>query len=246
MLKHLRVVHKIEPKDDNSSNPLLAFGFTPTASNSESAPSSRKQDKEKIPVKKILVEKLTRFYLNDPSISMASLTSDEMLSFLKNVQKIKDPIRTLPVRQTISNNISKIYDDAESLIIQFLKISPKVIAVILDLWSDDGVKLSYLNISISYSLNFEIETISLAILPSYEQKTMENLKADIIYILRKFGLCDKCLVFVSDQGANIKAAIRLVIEELGKGFSLHCILHSIHNLIYADVLKNNKELKTLV
>lgn len=72
---------------------------------------------------------------------------------------------------------------------------------------------------------------------------MEHLKEDNIFVLKKFRLHTKFLMFVTDQGSNIKAAVRLVILELGKGFHLFCMLHCIHNLIYVDVLKYNVDLE---
>lgn len=67
-----------------------------------------------------------------------------MLQLLQTAQKLK-PMKVIPVRQTISNNIPKIYDQQELLIIRHLQNAPEVIAVILDLWTDGGVKLSYIS-----------------------------------------------------------------------------------------------------
>lgn len=238
MLRHLKNEHKIEAENETPQQQSLeSFGFSKTPSTTN-VPSSSSSSKKDLPDKKLLTKTLTRFYLNDSSISMAAVTSNDMLRLLQDVQKMK-PIKTLPVRQTLSNNICKIYKECETLIKLHLKNSSEVVAVMLDLWTDKGIKLSYLNISVQYSINFEIHTICLAILPVYEKKTKENLRDDIIIILKKFGLETKFLIFVTDNGANILAAIKLVIGVLGKGLQLSCILHCIHNLIYSDVLKES-------
>lgn len=49
------------------------------------------------------------------------------------------------------------------------------------------------------------------------------------------------LIFVTDQGSNIVAAISLLIAE-----RLNCVLHCFYNLIYTDLSKYSKSLKDLI
>jgi hypothetical protein len=62
-----------------------------------------------------------------------------------------------------------------------------------------------------------------------ESHTGENIKAAMDETVRLFGLQDKRIIYVTDQGSNVVKACKLAdVERYG------CVAHGLHNLIMTD------------
>lgn len=108
------------------------------------------------------------------------------------------------------------------------------------MWSENGgMRRSFLNIQLQYSVNFEITNINLKTSYFGGEKTAERIADDIFHTLADF--LDKYLIFVSDKWSNVKKAVELLLSKHDlTGYAIHCTAHGIHNLIYKDLLKDGE------
>ena len=82
-----------------------------------------------------------------------------------------------------------------------------------DMWTDDYRKVSYTCITLHFideEWNFHSRVICTCAFPNQERHTAANIKSELIKQLSDFGLSQveiDSLVFVSDQAANVPAAL---------------------------------------
>lgn len=94
-------------------------------------------------------------------------------------------------------------------------LNESTIAMTTDMWTDDYRKVSYLTITCHF-INNDVElvnrTLTTAMFPLEEAKTGENIRREILRLLvTRFGLHASALnkiIWVTDQGTNIKLALR--------------------------------------
>ncbi|KAK9976868.1 hypothetical protein ABG768_018689 [Culter alburnus] len=105
------------------------------------------------------------------------------------------------------------------------------VAMTTDMWTEDYRKISYLTITchfISEDMELVNKTLTTTMFPLEEAKTGENIRRGILKLLvTKFGLDASSLgkiVWVSDEGANIKLALRPYQR-------LDCIDHVINTVL---------------
>jgi len=148
----------------------------------------------------------------------------------------------LPSGVTVSRFTQKKY---ESLRTELLPTVRKAIAEGLacgastDMWTDDHRKVSYTCITLHYiddAWEFNTRIICTCAFPSGAKKTALNLKTELLKQLGEFGLLpdeiDR-LVFVSDQGANVQAALSRWVHK-------SCIAHVL-NTVLKHTFKKSKE-----
>lgn len=108
-------------------------------------------------------------------------------------------------------------------------------AITADLWTDDFRKRSYIGITVHYMNNdFVLHDRILAIqyMPPDLAHTAANIRQEINYCLRRFYIFDCInelkdrLVFVSDRGTNIVAALKFYER-------INCIEHILNNIVAA-------------
>ncbi|KAI4811469.1 hypothetical protein KUCAC02_014374 [Chaenocephalus aceratus] len=112
-------------------------------------------------------------------------------------------------------------------------------AVTLDMWTDDYRKISYLCHTIHY-INSKWELVE-RVLSTSEwdstlRKTSDNIKPAIIQALRRYSIEDffTKLVYVTDRGSNIVAALRSVTR-------LSCAAHILNTVLYTTIGKPSQE-----
>uniref|UniRef100_A0A8C2DGG8 BED-type domain-containing protein n=1 Tax=Cyprinus carpio TaxID=7962 RepID=A0A8C2DGG8_CYPCA len=148
----------------------------------------------------------------------------------------------LPSGVTVSRFTQKKY---ESLRTELLPTVRKAIAEGLacgastDVWTDDHRKVSYTCITLHYiddAWEFNTRIICTCAFPSGAKKMALNLKTELLKQLGEFGLVpdeiDR-LVFVSDQGANVQAALSQWVHK-------SCITHVL-NTVLKHTFKKSKE-----
>lgn len=119
----------------------------------------------------------------------------------------------LPHRQTVCDRAKKqasIDKQKLSEAIQKALTSNGGIAVTTDMWTDEFKKRAYTVLTCHYISQWKLENCILAMVefdPTLK-KTSENLNEQITSVLTSYGIQTDKIVFVSDQGANIKAALR--------------------------------------
>ncbi|KAA0722912.1 hypothetical protein E1301_Tti013661 [Triplophysa tibetana] len=113
-------------------------------------------------------------------------------------------------------------------------------AVTLDMWTDDYRKTSYLCVTLHY-INNKWELIERVLCTSEWdsslRKTADNIKPAIISALRKFGIDEfySKLVYVTDRGANIVAALRTVTR-------LSCAAHIFNTVLYTTFKPSQEDM----
>lgn len=149
----------------------------------------------------------------------------------------------LPDPTTLSRStLQAVYDDFLSFI--KLNIIPKlapVIVLTLDMWSDDYKHDSYVVYTLHYvDDSFNLSKLVLDFSEFTQKHTADQIEKDIIRVLKMYGLENKKKIFVTDNGANVKAACDRM------GFRIPCIGHALHNLITRDLFKLKPELEAIV
>ena len=119
----------------------------------------------------------------------------------------------LPHRQTVCDRAKKqasIDKKTLSDAIQRALSSNGGIAVTTDMWTDEFKKRAYTVLTCHYISEWKLVNRILATVefdPTLK-KTSENLHEQITSVLMSYGIQTDKIVFVSDQGSNIKAALR--------------------------------------
>jgi hypothetical protein len=75
----------------------------------------------------------------------------------------------------------------------------------------------------------------------HDRHTGENIRDDVLHTLSLFGLQNKKIQYVSDQGANVKKACRLLGNE-----GHPCLGHAIHNHILRDGILQVSEISSIL
>lgn len=111
-------------------------------------------------------------------------------------------------------------------------------AMTTDNWTEDNLKMSYLTITqhfISEDMELVNKTLTTTIFPLEEAKTGENIRREILKLMvTKFGFEASSLsktVWVTDEGANIKLALR-PYQQLD---CINTVLH--HGLDFVELSK---------
>lgn len=99
-----------------------------------------------------------------------------------------------------------------------------------DLWSDNYRKINYISLTAHMNLpnednSFDNKNIILAV-ESIEDTSGVTIRKSINEILQRFNVfnIEKCVIFVSDRGSNVNAAL--------EGYThIHCIAHIINNIV---------------
>ena len=124
----------------------------------------------------------------------------------------------LPDRTTVSNRTNVLAVEKRKQLIEALKdvlCEVNTIGMTTDMWTEDYHKTSYMSITCHFiTSEFELigKVLTTAVFPPEERHTGENIRREIIRLLvTEYGLDPLVLskvVWVTDQGSNIIAALR--------------------------------------
>ncbi|XP_046806260.1 uncharacterized protein LOC124419746 [Lucilia cuprina] len=227
LLTHLRNVHDIELKSKNSEASLKK---------TNEALSSSSKDKDTKFVNGRRVAEMC-------CVDLQAFNVVERKGFLKYMALVK-PGLEFPTSRTIATTaLQDVYNVYMSTVKDVLKSAPTKIALVLDLWTDNFKKLSYVNIKVHYCVNFKITTASLTTEHFAHPHTGSRIADCITSTVKSFNLESREIHAVSDGGANIIAGLRM-----SKMLRYECMAHSLHRFIVHDVLDNPEfnEIKAVV
>lgn len=123
----------------------------------------------------------------------------------------------IPTHKTIASRCIDMAEEKRDELVQTLNhvLQNSTVAMTTDMWTDDYRKISYLTITchfINNKMELVNKTLTTAMFPIEEAKTGENIRREILRLLvTKFGVHASALnkiVWVTDEGANIKLALR--------------------------------------
>lgn len=167
-------------------------------------------------------------------IDLQPFSTCQRLGFQKYVKHL-DPNITFPSATTVATGaLNDVYDVYLSSIKKLTSSCPNNINIVLDMWTDKYKKISYINIKIHYSVNFDLKCISLKTEHFPHPHTGRAVADKVIETIEFFGLQNKKIKAVTDGGSNIVSAMKIKNIE-----RLNCIAHSLHRFITYDILCND-------
>uniref|UniRef100_T1GU28 HAT C-terminal dimerisation domain-containing protein n=1 Tax=Megaselia scalaris TaxID=36166 RepID=T1GU28_MEGSC len=184
---------------------------------------------------------LALFLASEPKVSAEMLTR-EPFQHLANVLFDGKMLKAAPIQSanTLRKKMMDTFEDIKVKAIQYIKEkAPKVIAVIFDLWTDSSsFSRNFLGIQLQFSLNLEITNINIGTFIMEGPKTGMAIAEIIFKTLQDFGITDRFIFFVTDDGSNCMSAVSILLSQFGiKGERLPCLAHQLHNLVTSVILK---------
>lgn len=145
-------------------------------------------------------------------------------------------LETLPDPRSIAETgLSDVYEFALGQIKSMLqKAAPKSIGLTLDCWTDNCVNRSFINFRAHFADSkfcMQVFTLKTEIFP--HPHTGLRIGNNISQTLLDFGLNEKLVFAVSDNGANVVAGIRNA-----KLNRISCSAHNLHLFVSKDILKS--------
>lgn len=143
----------------------------------------------------------------------------------RNLMKTTVPLYSVPGRKSITKKIEEKYE--------YLKESEKrklekidYFSITADIWTDILNTISYLGMTIHYEFEGELQATTIGVTEMTERHTSEVIGRWIKKILQNWHIDDKkVVVVVTDNGANIKKAVR---DTFGSARHIGCFAHSIN------------------
>lgn len=130
----------------------------------------------------------------------------------------------LPNPRSISETgLSDVYEYSKKEVITALQSAPKTIALTLDCWTDNCMKRSFINHVVHFlDEKFAMKTFTLKTEIFPHPHTGLKISKNILSTLKEFGLENRKVIAVSDNGANVIAGIRMA--------KIHRLPSAAHNL----------------
>ena len=149
----------------------------------------------------------------------------------------------LPDPTTVSRSgLNMVYDETISAVKAIIKVSPKTVGITTDMWTDNYKRRSYMTVTLHFCMpDFRMQSMVLRTVVFTEAHTGDNLAKELKKILTQFGLDDKTVVYITDQGSNVVKACRVIGSE-----RFGCAAHGLHNLIAVDGVIKGPDVQTII
>lgn len=131
------------------------------------------------------------------------------LTGFKELIKFLDPKIELPCRSTITNNLipSEYRKQKEKVKAELEK--PEFVALTSDCWSSRNL-LPFMTVTVHYIKNAEMISRVLSTFSVPESHTADNLALRLEDVAKEWGIADKVVCVVTDNGANIVKAVNIL------------------------------------
>ncbi|XP_071652992.1 E3 SUMO-protein ligase ZBED1-like isoform X2 [Temnothorax longispinosus] len=150
----------------------------------------------------------------------------------RNLMKTIVPLYSVPGRKSITKKMEEKYEYLSACEKQKLE-KIDYFSVTADIWTDVLNTISYLGITVHYEFEGELLSTTIGVTEMTERHTSEVIGRWMRTILQDWHIDDgKIVVVVTDNGANIKKAVR---DTFGFSRQISCFAHSI-NLVAEDTM----------
>jgi len=100
--------------------------------------------------------------------------------------------------------LNTVYDEIVAKVKEVIQQSPQTVGVTTDMWTDNYKRRSYMSVTMHFcSPEFHFHSIVLRTALFTEAHTGMNIQIELQQICEQFGLNDKNVVYITDQGSNI-------------------------------------------
>ncbi|KAL4090646.1 hypothetical protein QTP88_025440 [Uroleucon formosanum] len=169
------------------------------------------------------------------SVDYQPLSLVDNIGFLEYSKKLQ-PLYKPPSRKTLTMKLLPDEYNKIATILKSMLRSINNVSITTDMWTSDSNR-AYLTVTCHFIFNDRLYSPVLATREIIKIHTGANIATSISDILIEWGILDKIVTIVSDNGANIKNAIN---EHLRK-YHHPCVAHTL-NLIVNDAITSNEEL----
>lgn len=148
----------------------------------------------------------------------------------------------LPDRTTLADTaLNDVYYGLMSYIMKFVQSLPNTLAISMDFWTDNVKRVSYINYWIHWiDRNFTMQKLCLGLKRFPHPHTGELIAVAYNKVMKDFKLDHKTFVSVTDSGANVTKATRILKLEREA-----CLCHNLHLLVATDLIKDHPELQPI-
>ncbi|XP_049302956.1 E3 SUMO-protein ligase ZBED1-like [Bactrocera dorsalis] len=192
---------------------------------------SELSETEKRSIDESLIKMITR--------DMQPLSIVENEGFREYTKKLQ-PLYSIPDRKLLSNTMlpSKYNETRKKLHAILLNISH--LSITTDMWTTDSQK-SFLSVTSHFIWESKMNSAVLATKEVFGSHTAQNIATELKSIFDEWSIFNKIVTIVSDNGANIKKAIRDILQK----HHHPCVAHTL-NLCVVDAIKTAPQILELI
>lgn len=222
--KHAKVVKPNAPKETNQQK-LTDLFFNSTKKR-------KANNEESIAHLQYIFNRQIALWMCRDLLSFSTVTKEGFIDFWSSTKHTPELI--LPCRGTIAiSALDDLYDCFRKKIVEILSSSPDHGTITFDCWTDSAKRTAYVTYTYHYMHDWTIRTAVLKTAMLAKPHTAERLKENFECVVRENELTGKNITVVTDGGANVVKACRLIIIN-----RFGCIAHILHNVISKDLMKN--------
>lgn len=142
-----------------------------------------------------------------------------------------------PTAQTIAGSaLNDVFIIVLDKLKHILQNAPKVIIVLVDMWTDAYAKVPYINLSVQFiDSNFRFHCYKIFTERFDHPHTSARIAEKITKILKEVDLDDRNFFLTGDAAFACVGAARFLNKCLGY---MKCVAHSLHNLLTSDAKKS--------
>lgn len=138
----------------------------------------------------------------------------KLLSFLAPSYKI-------PTAETFRNKLKAKYAELKEITEKKVEEASHISAT-RDIWTDLN-NISYLGITVHFSIDFQMRSVALALFPLNDRHTARYIEDSIRKVLDQWKIpMDKVVSFTTDGGLNIKKAIQSLLHQRNEECDIWC------------------------
>lgn len=182
---------------------------------------------------------LDELLINMLVIDLQPMSIVEDRGFTKFVHGL-DPRYNLPSRRELTRkHIPNMYEEVVQRLKDELREAPHV-SVTTDIWTSRQTR-GFLTVTVHYiSSNWNMKSAVLETARMKNDHSAENIAEELTRIFKQWDILDKVYCIVTDNGANIVAAVNKHM----RAKHLPCFAHTL-NLVVQDAIKNTNEIKNV-